>query len=126
MLKVQILEFHRRIMAWHRSNDQPTAGCHTGTGPALATALVASVVEPKAFWSGRNFSAWIGLVPKQHATTWSRPHMAQACLVHPPNGSLKRSPNHSRKGARMFANCRAISLSRGTQSSLPHIIIRTM
>ena len=42
------------------------------------------------------------------------------------NGSLKRSPNHSRKGARMFAICRAISLSRGTQSSFPHIIIRTM
>lgn len=33
---------------------------------------------------------------------------------------------HSRKGARMFAICRAISLSRGTQSSFPHIIIRTM
>ena len=39
---------------------------------------------------------------------------------------LKRFPNHSRKGARMFAICRAISLSRGTQSSFPHIIIRTM
>jgi len=36
------------------------------------------------------------------------------------------SPNHLRKGARMFAICRAISLSRGTQSSFPHIIIRTM
>ena len=36
------------------------------------------------------------------------------------------SPNHSRKGARMFAICRAISLSSGTQSSFPHIIIRTM
>ena len=38
--------------------------------PALARywppALVASVADPKAFRSGRNFSAWIGLVPKQH------------------------------------------------------------
>ena len=34
-----------------------------GVGPALATALVASVADPKAFRSGRNFSAWIGLVP---------------------------------------------------------------
>jgi transposase len=38
-----------------------------GIGPALATALVASVPDPKAFRSGRNFSAWIGLVPKQHS-----------------------------------------------------------
>ena len=34
----------------------------------LAIALVASVADPKAFRSGRNFSAWIGLVPKQHSS----------------------------------------------------------
>ena len=39
-----------------------------GVGPALATALVASVADPKAFRSARNFSAWIGLVPKQHSS----------------------------------------------------------
>jgi Transposase IS116/IS110/IS902 family len=39
-----------------------------GVGPALATALVASVADPKAFRSGRNFSAWIGLVPKQYSS----------------------------------------------------------
>jgi Transposase IS116/IS110/IS902 family len=36
-----------------------------GVGPALATALVASVADPKDFRSGRNFSARIGLLPKQ-------------------------------------------------------------
>ena len=30
--------------------------------------LVASLADPKAFRSGRNFSAWIGLVPKQHSS----------------------------------------------------------
>ena len=34
----------------------------------MATALVASVAEPKAFKSGRDFSAWIGLVPKQNSS----------------------------------------------------------
>ena len=34
-----------------------------GIGPALASALVASVADAKAFRSGRNFAAWIGLVP---------------------------------------------------------------
>ena len=39
-----------------------------GVGPALATALVASVADPKAFRSGRDFSAWIELVPKQNSS----------------------------------------------------------
>jgi transposase len=30
--------------------------------------LVASVADPKAFRSGRDFSAWIGLVPKQNSS----------------------------------------------------------
>src|SRR5260370_12570174 len=37
-------------------------------GPSLAAALVASVADPKAFRSGRDFSAWIGLVPKQSSS----------------------------------------------------------
>jgi transposase len=44
-----------------------------GVGPALVTALVASVADPKAFRSGRDFSAWTGLVPKRHCRSSSRP-----------------------------------------------------
>ena len=55
MLKAQILEFDRRIMAWHRSNETSRRlDAIPGIGPALATALVASVADPKAFRSGRN------------------------------------------------------------------------
>ena len=69
MLKEQILEFDRRILAWHRSNETSRRLDEIpGVGPALATALVASVADPKAFRSGRNFSAWIGLVPRQHSS----------------------------------------------------------
>jgi len=68
-LKAQILNFDRRIMAWHRSNaTSKRLDEIPGVGPALATALVASVADPKAFRSGRDFSAWIGLVPKQHSS----------------------------------------------------------
>jgi transposase len=68
-LKVQILNFDRQIIAWHRSNEASKRLDEIpGVGPALATALVASVADPKAFRSGRNFSAWIGLVPKQHSS----------------------------------------------------------
>jgi transposase len=68
-LKAQILEFDRKIMTWHRSNEtSKRLDDIPGVGPALATALVASVADPMVFRSGRNFSAWIGLVPKQHSS----------------------------------------------------------
>jgi transposase len=68
-LKAQILEFDRRIIAWHRSNaTSKRLDAIPGVGPALATALVASIADPRAFRSGRDFSAWVGLVPKQNSS----------------------------------------------------------
>jgi transposase len=69
MLKAQILQFDRMIMAWHRSSE-PSRRLDNipGIGPVLATALVASIADPKMFRSGRDFSAWIGLVPKQNSS----------------------------------------------------------
>src|SRR3977135_454270 len=61
-LKEQIVEFDRMIMAWHRSGQtSKRLHCIPGVGPMLATALVASVADPRTFRSGRNFSAWVGL-----------------------------------------------------------------
>jgi transposase len=68
-LKAQILEFDRRIIAWHRSNaTSKRLDAIPGVGPALATALVASIADARAFRSGRDFSAWVGLVPKQNSS----------------------------------------------------------
>jgi Transposase IS116/IS110/IS902 family len=53
----------RMIMAWYRSNHYIP-----GVGPMLATALVASVADPRTSRSAGNFAAWIGLVPKQHSS----------------------------------------------------------
>jgi transposase len=69
MLKAQVLELDRRILAWHRSNETSKRLDEIpGVGPVLATALVASVADPRAFRSGRDFSAWVGLVPKQNSS----------------------------------------------------------
>ena len=69
MLRAQILQFDRMIMAWHRSSEASRRLDNIpGIGPVLATALVASVADPKMFRSGRDFSAWIGLVPKQNSS----------------------------------------------------------
>ena len=39
-----------------------------GIGPMTATALIAAVGEISVFKNGRQFAAWLGLVPKQHST----------------------------------------------------------
>jgi transposase len=39
-----------------------------GIGPLGATALIAAVSDASAFHNGRQFAAWLGLVPRQHTT----------------------------------------------------------
>jgi transposase len=39
-----------------------------GLGPITATALLAAVADVRVFKNGRQFAAWLGLVPKQHST----------------------------------------------------------
>jgi transposase len=65
--EIRVIEKH--IHAWHRSCEESRRlGDVPGIGPIVATALVAEVGDWKAFSSGRNLAAWIGLVPKQHST----------------------------------------------------------
>jgi len=39
-----------------------------GVGPLVATATVAAIGNGAAFGKARDFSAWLGLVPRQHST----------------------------------------------------------
>src|ERR1700704_5546566 len=39
-----------------------------GIGPLVATAIVAAIGNGAAFRQGRDFAAWLGLVPRQHST----------------------------------------------------------
>lgn len=69
LVKQQILDADRRILAWHRSSEvSRRLDDIPGVGPLIATALVASIPDPHAFRSGRDLAAWIGLVPKQTST----------------------------------------------------------
>jgi transposase len=69
LIKRQIVEADRRVLAWHRSSEtSKRLEAIPGVGPLIASALVASIPDPAAFRSGRDLSAWIGLVPKQHST----------------------------------------------------------
>lgn len=66
---VAVAAVEKQLAAWHRSNpvSQRLASI-PGIGPIIATALAATVVEPIGFKSGREFAAWLGLVPRQHST----------------------------------------------------------
>lgn len=57
------------IMRWHRGNpvSQLLAGI-PDIGPVTATAIAATVPDASAFQSGRQFSAWLGLTPRQHSS----------------------------------------------------------
>jgi transposase len=69
LVNLQILETDRRIRTSARSTEVGRRRMSIpGVGPLLASALVATVADPKAFKSGRNLAAWIGLVPKQNSS----------------------------------------------------------
>jgi transposase len=69
LVNVQVLETDRKIRISARSTEVGRRLMTIpGVGPVLASALVATVAEPKAFKSGRNLAAWIGLVPKQNSS----------------------------------------------------------
>jgi transposase len=69
LVKRQILEMDRRVLAWHRASSlSRNLEAIPGVDPLISTALVASIPDPKVFRSGRDLSAWIGLVPKQNSS----------------------------------------------------------
>jgi transposase len=68
-LQAQIGQLERSIHAQHRASDvSRRLETIPGIGVIGATAIAATVSEPGAFESGREFAAWIGLVPRQHST----------------------------------------------------------
>jgi transposase len=74
----RIPELARRITACHRASEVSRRLAEIpGVGPLLASALVAHVPNPKAFSSGRNLAAWIGLVPKQNSTGGKERHRSR-------------------------------------------------
>ena len=68
-LAAQINALGRRLLAWHRQ-DQASQRLATipGVGIITATALAASVSDPSLFRSGREFAAFLGLVPRQNSS----------------------------------------------------------
>jgi transposase len=68
-MQTMIGSIEKRIMAHHRSNEASRRlETIPGIGVAGATAIAATVPDPTVFRSGRDFAAWIGLVPREDST----------------------------------------------------------
>jgi len=59
----------REIQVRHRADaDSRRVATIPGIGPLIASALVAAIGDPHRFKSGRQFAAWLGLVPSQNSS----------------------------------------------------------
>jgi transposase len=72
-LQTLIGSIEKRIVAQHRANpDSKRLETIPGIGVVGATAIAATVTDPKVFRCGRDFAAWIGLVPREGSTGGKR------------------------------------------------------
>ncbi len=68
-LAKEIGRIERQLMIWHRESEASRRlETIPGVGLITATALAASVPDPGVFKSGRQFAAWLGLVPRQNSS----------------------------------------------------------
>ena len=68
-LQQQIRVLEAELLAWHRAQaTSQRLATIPGIGPITATAIVATITNAAQFRSAREFSAWIGLVPRQHSS----------------------------------------------------------
>lgn len=55
-------------LAFQANEDCQRIGAVEGIGPLTATAIVAAISDGRAFANGRQFAAWLGLVPRQNSS----------------------------------------------------------
>jgi transposase len=68
-LQTLIGSLEKRLVVQHRANEASKRLISIpGIGIIGASAIAATVTDPEAFRSGRDFAAWIGLVPRQDST----------------------------------------------------------
>lgn len=68
-LTVRIKSLETAILLWHKSSAvSRRLESIPGVGPITASAIAASVTDAKQFQSGRQFAAWLGLVPRQNSS----------------------------------------------------------
>jgi len=80
-LDARIVELEKKLYACAREDEEAVRLMTIpGVGPITAMALQAFAPPMESFRRGRDFSAWLGLVPRQH-TTGGKPRMLVAVAL---------------------------------------------
>lgn len=92
--------------AFRQSEPCRRIGAIEGVGPVTATAVVAAIANGSTFQNGRQFTAWLGLVPRQHSsgdkqrllgiTKRSDPYL-RTLLIHGARSVVIRQERRSKK-----------------------------
>lgn len=102
-LEQRIEAMEEQIRQVYRSTELcQKIGAVEGVGPVIATAVVAAIADGRAFHNGRQFAAWLGLVPRQHSsgdkqrllgiTKRGDPYL-RMLLIHGARSVVYRAPN---------------------------------
>jgi len=68
-LEARVKAIDARFRAWHRDSEAARRLIQVpGIGRVIASLLVMKTPDPKAFASGRDYAAWLGLTPRDHST----------------------------------------------------------
>jgi transposase len=69
VLDERIKKVDEQLLAWSKASEMARRLTAVPTiGPVIAAMLVMKTPEPKAFRSGRDYAAWMGLTPRDHST----------------------------------------------------------
>jgi transposase len=80
-IEAQIAKLDKAILAAHRSDQVSIRlAAIPGIGPIVASCLSASIPDASVFQCGREFAAYLGLVPRQHSTG-GKPRLGSISLL---------------------------------------------
>jgi transposase len=69
LLDARVLDYERELKRLAAADERSSRAQQLyGIGPLTASAIVATVGNAREFRNGRQFAAWLGLVPRQHST----------------------------------------------------------
>jgi transposase len=68
-LKQELTSLNKHMVAWHKATaDSQRLATIPGIGSVTASAILAAIGSGTQFKSGREFAAWVGLVPRQNSS----------------------------------------------------------
>jgi transposase len=124
-LKVEIAKIEAKLMAWHKHNElsQRLEGV-AGVGAIGASLAAMKVPDPHAFRCGRDFSAWLGLTPKDHVITRAGDEALRSVLVvgatRDPEGQARKRATLALAGRASQAQAAQARGHRAGQQECPH------